>query len=89
MKKLTSMALLFQLFLFQAHPLHADDYSDCKSQCARDYADCMNQPRASEPEEQTAKEAACTQKQETCNGDCERYKQVNEDLGPETAPDRR
>lgn len=88
MKKLTCAVLISQAFLFQSQLLHADDYSDCKAQCARDYAECLNQPRASEPEEQTASEAACTQKQESCNAECEKNRPVNEDLGPKTVPDR-
>lgn len=87
MKKLTCLLILAQAILFQPQLLHADDYSDCKSQCARSYADCMSEPRASEPEEQISKEAVCTQRMESCSGECERYKEVNEDMGPETAPD--
>lgn len=82
MKKFLFLLVLCQTVLFPAGLVHADDYADCKERCAQQYADCMNQPRASEPEEQVAKEAACSKSNEGCNAECEKLRPVNEDMGP-------
>jgi len=52
-------------------PSFAEDFADCRARCAHELADCMNQPQASEPELEAAREAKCSQTSQQCNADCE------------------
>jgi hypothetical protein len=86
MRKYLYILLFGQTILLPGEFSYAEDYSECKSRCAQDYTDCMNEPQASEPEVQSAKEATCSQKVQSCYSDCENLKPVNEDIAPESNP---
>lgn len=88
MRKLILVAALAAAVVFaQAHVSSAQDYSECRAQCERNLADCNSQPQASEPEEQTAKEARCSEQAQSCYGECDSMRPPTNDTPPETPPD--
>ena len=86
MRRYLGTFLFCQIILFHSQALYAEDYSECRARCAQFNTDCLNEPQASEPEVQAAKEAACAQKTELCYSDCENLKQMIDNLEPETNP---
>lgn len=81
-KAMISLFVTGTLF-FTSGIAHADPYSDCMDKCGKEYSDCMAEPQASEPEQQTAKEAACSEKSSTCYFSCENLKPASKDSAPE------
>lgn len=86
MKMYLASFLCSQILLFYGQTAYAEDYTECKARCAQFYTDCVNQPQATDPEVQTAKELSCDQKSELCNSDCENLKPVTDGIEPNTNP---
>ncbi len=86
MRKYFICLLVCQFVLSAAQAFSAEDYSECKARCAQYYTDCVNEPQATDPEVQVAKEATCNQKTEFCYSDCENLKPVLDNIEPETNP---
>jgi hypothetical protein len=42
----------------------------------------MNEPQAPDPEVRAAKEASCSQKQQSCYADCENLKPLSDEITP-------
>jgi hypothetical protein len=86
MGKRLCIFLLCQTVIFCSQFLYAEDYSECRARCAQDYTDCMNEPQASDPQVQVAKEASCSQKVQSCYSDCENLRPLDENIAPESNP---
>ena len=65
---------------------YAEDYAECRARCAQELTDCMNEPQAPEPEVETAREGACSQRAEHCIADCENLKPAADDTQPKSSP---
>lgn len=64
---------------------YAEDYSECRLQCDQNLTDCLNEPQAQEPEVQEARQAACSQKFQSCYAECENFRPRDE-VTPESYP---
>jgi hypothetical protein len=74
------------LILFPPQRVHGDDYSDCRSRCQEEIAACMGESQASDPTEQSAKEATCAERLNGCNANCEGLRPQSENTPPPTSP---
>lgn len=81
MFKFTLILLFCQIALSQGYSAFAEDYSECRMRCDREYNDCFNEPPSPEPEVQDARMAACDRNLKTCSADCEGRKPIE---NPET-----
>jgi hypothetical protein len=86
MKKYLVALLLCEAVFLYSDISRAEDYSECRARCTQDQTDCMNEPQASEPEVQLAKEAACSQKAQSCYSECDNLKPLDNEIAPESNP---
>lgn len=86
MKNIFRILVICRIICFDLGLSHAEDYSECRARCDQENADCMSEPQAKEPEVQIAKEAACSEKVQSCYAECETLKPVDDYSVPERNP---
>jgi len=86
MKKYLCAFLLYHAVFLYSDISRAEDYSECRARCTQEQTDCMNEPQASEPEVQLAKESACSQKAQSCYAECDNLRPSNNEIAPENNP---